>query len=1552
MEVVIVFFSFARHRVCSQNNFFQQSNAENGESSPKKPKMCVQEGAGVETRRMKRERAVSPPQPPSPPPPPSSSPQPSTSTDTSAAGQPARRVNPPLFRDLWYSEDEESSDEELLPFRPTAPIRSPPATPPTPTSPPPPSPPPPSPPLDDNIEDDNEGFAVDRPLPKHSFIIEKVKTASFKKIGTVDEITYRARMREPSSDVGLHTLEVELLVLFTTILAEMRRNYPPHSALRIFIRHPDFGGPMIHYPKYLEHVTVEDILTEIARRLHSAGFIPADSQLEINIAICTYPTGRRKVTLWSSEDVKRKRSLVQIVNSDNLCLPRSLVVAEANLKKDMFKDCGVESAQHYLKLYRKICGKRNSAQKKEALKLMQSAKIPCDREGRLTDLPLYESVLQRRIVVFSNPEQKIYGGNPNYGKTLFLYYSSGGNGEGHFDTIVSMSGFMCKKHYCETCMTGYNKQHSCIDLCFVCKRRQCPKLQETVCDHCHQKCRSQECYDLHLQPGWNKTTQEVCPSKCKTNVHCLHCGMNLKERLEEHHVCGESFCRSCKKFHQDKHHKCYFRSTTNLKNPDKFIFYDFECTQETGKHIPNLVVAQSACSSCENVLLTPDSKCVHCGSSCDQCRKAVMDAVKNWTKEDWEHRSLDEELLHDYCGFRQKIFQGRNTLKEFCEWLFAHQHKGFTVIAHNAKSYDNYFIYEHLIIEKCLPPDKVIFAGCKIIYMHVGNGLNLRFLDSVNFLPMPLSKIPKSFGLTELHKGFFPYFFNTVENENVSLPGLPDIKYYSPDTMNSDRRQEFLTWYEKNQHKPFNLKREMIKYCISDVDILRRGCLEYRKLVKEATSQQKHHLAVDPFGSLTSPSVCMSIFLTNYVSEKWHVFFKGQADSSCSHDDETCKCLFAEGRKASAGSPLKIQLGGKWLSKAAFKGMIQKTKFISSSLAFLPNADPLGKELYSLEALQWLVSESQKRGCDIQTAISPEGEKRVTIVRNGKAHKFHLDGYAEVNGQRIAFEYYGCPFHGCLVCFSNQRNISLQGKKSMEQKFRETMLREALLKEEGYTVVSMWACAFQEQKRKHADESWDPSLSNITLSDCYFGGRTNALILHKKFSEVEKGYYVDFCSLYPSVLKYDRYPVGHPERISTDFSPLRDVPCEECFSPSPCPGHHSELSYFGVIKVTVLPPQNIHIPVLPVKINGKLMFTLCYTCALKQNQDDCTCSDEGRMFTQTYCTPEVNWALKMGYQIVKIHQVLHWSDSQKYNPETKTGGLFTEYVNTFLKMKQEASGFPEGVVSEAERKAYCEKYFQQEGIKLSEENICKNAGLRSVAKLALNSFYGKFGQKLLKTQNKLVTTLEDAFCTMSDPSLNVTDWHVLSEDVLHIEYCPKKTFEMPEIFGNVIIAAMCTCWARLKLWKVMTKLGKRVVYHDTDSIIFSAKEGEYFPPLGDHLGELTNELKPGQWITEFVSCGPKNYSFLLNTGENVCKVKGFSLNFQNGQIVNFEKMKEALFSWYRGEPKSYVTVSNLIQRNKKEMALYTYQVEKNYGVVYDKRRILPDYTTVPFGYKM
>ena len=49
----------------------------------------------------------------------------------------------------------------------------------------------------------------------------------------------------------------------------------------------------------------------------------------------------------------------------------------------------------------------------------------------------------------------------------------------------------------------------------------------------------------------------------------------------------------------------------------------------------------------------------------------------------------------------------------------------------------------------------------------------------------------------------------------------------------------------------------------------------------------------------------------------------------------------------------------------------------------------------------------------------------------------------------------------------------------------------------------------------------------------------------------------------------------------------------------------------------------------------------------------------------------------------------------------------------------------------------------------------------------------------------------------------------------------------------------------------MDKLGDRLLYSDTDSVVFVSKDGDWEPSLGPYLGDLMDEIGGGDYITEF-----------------------------------------------------------------------------------------------------
>lgn len=65
----------------------------------------------------------------------------------------------------------------------------------------------------------------------------------------------------------------------------------------------------------------------------------------------------------------------------------------------------------------------------------------------------------------------------------------------------------------------------------------------------------------------------------------------------------------------------------------------------------------------------------------------------------------------------------------------------------------------------------------------------------------------------------------------------------------------------------------------------------------------------------------------------------------------------------------------------------------------------------------------------------------------------------------------------------------------------------------------------------------------------------------------------------------------------------------------------------------------------------------------------CKHTDGERMITGTWVTDEVKKAIEKGYVVDKIFEVWHFDRISQYDPQAKEGDAFTDYVDTFLKIK-------------------------------------------------------------------------------------------------------------------------------------------------------------------------------------------------------------------------------------------------------------------------------------------
>ena len=158
--------------------------------------------------------------------------------------------------------------------------------------------------------------------------------------------------------------------------------------------------------------------------------------------------------------------------------------------------------------------------------------------------------------------------------------------------------------------------------------------------------------------------------------------------------------------------------------------------------------------------------------------------------------------------------------------------------------------------------------------------------------------------------------------------------------------------------------------------------------------------------------------------------------------------------------------------------------------------------------------------------------------------------------------------------------------------------------------------------------------------------------------------------------------------------------------------------------------------VLPYRSKSKLIFSLCFACDT-MNQASCTHSDKERCIVGTWVMDEFQKTVDMGYGLVDV--IEFWQYKLRcYDNDTNSGGPFAEYVNMFLILKQESSGYPSRVQSEEDKDKYNEDYRGAEGIASDKTSISKNVGQRTLAKLKLSSMYCKWPQNRNNTQQNLL----------------------------------------------------------------------------------------------------------------------------------------------------------------------------------------------------------------------
>lgn len=470
-----------------------------------------------------------------------------------------------------------------------------------------------------------------------------------------------------------------------------------------------------------------------------------------------------------------------------------------------------------------------------------------------------------------------------------------------------------------------------------------------------------------------------------------------------------------------------------------------------------------------------------------------------------------------------------------------------------------------------------------------------------------------------------------------------------------------------------------------------------------------------------------------------------------------------------------------------------------------------------------------------------------------KAFQIHKGTFSEDIQFRICLDW-GCP--KCYHPFS-KHPISHILMRDIFYHRTEGLTHEHVLWEHDVDFETEEMLDFKETLFEFKSNQLKPR-------DAFYGGRTEPIHLHYKCSENERIRYLDYTSLYPSVQfgqlrgvtakTYNtqtilEYPIGHGvyvDNVTPDDLHL----------------------YFGFVRCDVDPPEDLFIPILPERKHGKLMFDL-------YPKRNCT-----------WVIKEVLLAMEYGYKIVKIHSVMHFP--------RKSSELFKGYVSSFIKIKTEAAGWKDlGCFNDIQKELFLNDFKKNMGIDLDPAKISeeRNSGMYSISKLCLNNLWGKFGQ------HDSFSMCVDIFDWSTMETYMVRDDIELLGVVLHGNYARTLTYKTRTDFisvpayTNVPIAAFTTTHARCRLYEALASVpSTKILYMDTDSIIFVEPNDKTYLKTGKYLGDLTDEIGEDDAIVEFVSTGPKSYAYHTKKGKHEVKVKGITLNVSTLKQLDFNVM--------------------------------------------------------------
>lgn len=368
------------------------------------------------------------------------------------------------------------------------------------------------------------------------------------------------------------------------------------------------------------------------------------------------------------------------------------------------------------------------------------------------------------------------------------------------------------------------------------------------------------------------------------------------------------------------------------------------------------------------------------------------------------------------------------------------------------------------------------------------------------------------------------------------------------------------------------------------------------------------------------------------------------------------------------------------------------------------------------------------------------------------------------------------------------------------------------------------------------------------------------------------------------------YPTGYPtiEIFDTDVYPCNFHPQNDCSCSFPEKEQKRNLkhrivyrqhdfmdlheyikNFFGIIMVDVIPPNNLYHPVLPYfdPEQKKCVFTL------------------EPLIKQTFCSVELQLAIKKGYSVTKIYR------ADRYKPSTSNwSGLLGELYKLKMYNSQKA---PDEETQQRFKKTYLEKF----NINIDFNDWDKRPAAKKSGKILINSGWGKHAETDNHEKMTIVNHLDKAqgqhfYGELLEKRKKLLSF-ISAQDETIFRYRDEQSDRNSKAHLHktyLPCAVFVPMYGRLMLYNHLDKLGERVLMCDTDSIKYIDIPGAYDIPQGDCLGDWEDE-GPSQ---EFVALCPKSYGQHPVNGDPWFKCKGVNLRRAHEKLFNFNQAKLVL----------------------------------------------------------